>query len=80
MAGESCPRAGREGGRSSGDGKAEGVQMNLGFQVAAVKKPLIAVKRIVEKGSYVSFGPKEEDNFIQNRETGDKMMLKSNGT
>eukprot|EP00973_Karenia_brevis_P009006 1219967-Karenia_brevis.AAC.1 len=31
--------------------------MSLNFQVAAVSKPLLAVKRIVEKGNHVSFGP-----------------------
>ena len=54
-------------------------QMCLGFQVADVKKPLISVKRIVEKGNHVSFGPQEGDNFILNKATGDKMMLKTNG-
>ena len=53
--------------------------MCLGFQVADVKKPLISVKRIVEKGNYVSFGPAEEDNYILNKESGDKMYLKPNG-
>ena len=53
--------------------------MKLGFQVAAVKKPLIAVKRIVEQGNVVQFGKKEDDNFILNTATGDKMMLKPNG-
>ena len=42
--------------------KQETTQMNLGFQVADVKKPLIAVKRICEKGDIVSFRPTEEDN------------------
>ena len=53
--------------------------MCLGFQVADVKKPLISVRRIVEKGNHVSFGPKEEDNYIINKATGDRMMLKPNG-
>ena len=53
--------------------------MCLGFQVADVKKPLISVRRIVEKGNYVSFGPKVEDNYIVNKGTGDKMMLRPNG-
>jgi len=57
----------------------EDKRMCLGFQVAEVKKPLISVKRIVEKGNFVSFGPKDEDNYILNQVTGDKMMLKSNG-
>ena len=57
----------------------EAKMMSLGFQVASVKKPLIAVKRIVEKGNVVQFGKREEDNYIMNVETGDKMMLKPNG-
>ena len=53
--------------------------MGLNFQVADVKKPLIAVKRITEKGNFVSFGPEQEDNYILNKKTGDKMMLKPSG-
>ena len=54
-------------------------QMCLAFQVTDVRKPLISVRRIVEKGNHVSFGPNEEDNYIINRNTGDKMMLRRNG-
>ena len=53
--------------------------MNLAFQVAAVKKPLIAVKRITERRNHVTFGPQEEDNYILNKATGQKMMLKRRG-
>jgi len=53
--------------------------MGLNFQVADVKKPLIAVKRITEKGNFVSFGPEKDDNYILNKKTGDKMMLKPSG-
>ena len=53
--------------------------MSLGFQVAAVKKPLIVVKRITEKGNHVAFGPQEEDNYILNKATGHRMMLKPRG-
>ena len=52
---------------------------SLGFQVMDVKKPLISVKRIVEKGNFVNFGPKLEDNFIQDGKTGDKLMLQPRG-
>ena len=55
------------------------VKMSLKFEVADVKKPLIAVKRICEKGNRVSFGPKEEDNFIQNKDTGDKILMRPSG-
>ena len=37
------------------------------------------MKRIVEKGNFVSFGPQREDNYILNKSTGDKMMLQPNG-
>ena len=50
--------------------KGDAKVMNLAFQVADVTKPLIAVKRITEKWNYVMFGPKEEDNYILNKETG----------
>ena len=53
--------------------------MGLSFQVADVKKPLRAVKRITEKGNYVAFGQEPEDNYIYNKKSGDEMMLKSNG-
>eukprot|EP00973_Karenia_brevis_P033316 4595766-Karenia_brevis.AAC.1 len=49
------------------------------FHVADVAKPLLAVRRIVEKGNHVVFGPKKDDNFIINRESGDKLMLIPNG-
>ena len=53
--------------------------MKLGFQVADVKKPLISVKSIVEKGNLVQFGPGSQDNYILNRKSGDKMVLRPNG-
>ena len=43
--------------------------MGLTFQVAAVKKPLISVKRITEKGNKVCFGPGENESYIENNET-----------
>ena len=53
--------------------------MNMKFQVAEVSKPLVSVRRIAEKGNLVQFGPKEEDNYIMNKETKDKVPLKPNG-
>ena len=57
----------------------EGVQMKLRFQVADVKKPLMSVKRIVEQGNHVGFGPGQDDNYIWNKESGNKMPLRTNG-
>ena len=50
--------------------KGQGEKSKLGFrfQVADVKKPLVSVKRITEKGNHVQFGPGEKDNFILNKE------------
>eukprot|EP00973_Karenia_brevis_P095713 12428763-Karenia_brevis.AAC.1 len=53
--------------------------MRLSLQVAAVSKPLLAVRRIVEKDKHVVFGPSEQDKFISNKRAGDKMILKPNG-
>ena len=37
------------------------------------------MKRITEKGNHVQFGPGEKDNFIFNKESGDKVILRRNG-
>ena len=52
------------------------IHMGLIFQVADVKKSLVSVKRITEKGTHVCFGPGEKDNYIENRKTGDKIILR----
>ena len=57
----------------------QGIKMKLRFQVADVKKPLMSVKRIVEQGNHVGFGPGDEDTYILNKESGNKMPLKLNG-
>ena len=49
--------------------------MSLGCQVSDVQKPLAAVWRIAEKGNVVQFGPRDEDNFIQNVESGKKIHM-----
>ena len=59
--------------------ESEDKRMSLSFQVADVQKPLVSVKRIVEKGNYVSFGPGTEDNYVLSKLTGDKLMLRPNG-
>ena len=55
------------------------IDMSISFQVAAVHKPLVSVQKIVEQGNYVQFGPGENDNFIENKEAGNKIPLKRNG-
>ena len=53
--------------------------MKIGFQVAAVSKPLMSVKKVTEKGNRVCFGPKSEDNYIENVKSGLRIPMKSNG-
>ena len=68
-----------EGVEDTKEKKEEKINMGLTFQVAAVKKPLLSVKRITEKGNRVCFGPGENDNFIENKDTGDRVKLRENG-
>ena len=59
--------------------KEEEVELKMKFQVADVKKPLLAVCRVAEKGNKVIFGPEDEDNYILNIRTGRKIPLLKNG-
>ena len=61
--------------RSEGDGQIVG----LTFQVTDVKKPLLAVRRLVERDNLVQFGPKPEDNFIKNNITGKIIPMERKG-
>ena len=53
--------------------------LNLTFQASDAKKPLLSVRRVVEKGNRVHFGPTEADCFIVNPQSGKKMPLRFNG-
>ena len=53
--------------------------IKVDFQVAAVKKPLISVKRICEKGNRVCFGPEDKDNFVVNTKTNKRVPLRPCG-
>ena len=66
-----CARGGRKEGRNQADG--------IGFPSGGCEEASLAVKRIIEKGNHVTFGPSPEDNYILNKSTGDKMMLQENG-
>ena len=54
-------------------------KLGLTFQVTGVKKPLMSVSKVVEKGNRVCFGPQVKDNFIENIETKRRFPLVSNG-
>ena len=49
------------------------------FQVCDVQRPLAAVWRMVDLGNVVRFGPRREDNYIWNPQTGDKIMMRRKG-
>ena len=53
--------------------------IGLKFQVTDVKKPLLAVRRLVERGNVVRFGPGPSDNYIENVETGKKIPMERRG-
>ena len=43
--------------------------VGIKFQVTGVKKPLLAVRRLVEKGCTVTLGGGEGESFIKSKET-----------
>ena len=51
-------------------------KLGIRFQVVDVIKPLISVKRLTEKGNKVCFGPEEEDNYIEHKESKNRVGLK----
>ena len=56
-----------------------GQVMSLGFQVSDVQKPLAAVWRIAAKENLIQFGPRVEDNYIQNVMTQKKIPMVRRG-
>ena len=62
-----------------GDEGKKGATMGLSFQVTDVRKPLLAVTRITEKGNVVQFGPSQGDNFNKNTSSGNKILLRKKG-
>jgi len=55
------------------------VAMEFKFQVTDVNKPLASVRRICEQGNEVRFGPGKNDNYIENKESKDRIPLRPNG-
>jgi hypothetical protein len=53
--------------------------MTLQVQAADMKKPHTAVKRSFEKGNHIVLGPERGDNYIWNKETGNKMRSEPKG-
>ena len=62
--------------------RTEGTKKVIGmpFRVCDVRKPLAAVRNICDKGNLVQFGSEPGESFIQNKLTGEKVLLeKDNG-
>ena len=59
----------------------DGPEKAMSFQVTDVRKPLAAVSRIVDRGNKGQFGPRPEDNFIENILSKERiLMVRDNGT
>jgi len=54
----------------------DGKPLSMKFHATNVKKPLAAVCRITQCGNRVCFGPRPEDNYIENVETNEKIQMK----
>ena len=53
--------------------------LEIGFQVADVKKPLLLVRRLCENGNVVQFGPDAGHNFIMNVASRERIPLTRRG-
>ena len=53
--------------------------VGLRFQVTDVRKPLLAVRRLVEKGNKVVLAGGENESYIMNEATGVKIPIKKKG-
>ena len=51
-------------------------ESGMRFNVARVQKPLASAAKVVEAGNRISMGPKPEDNYIENHETGERIGLR----
>ena len=53
--------------------------VSMTFQVSDCRNPLASVARITEQGYIVQFGPREEDNYIYNPSTDEKVQMRRKG-
>lgn len=53
--------------------------MGLTFQVTDVRKPLVAVRRLVENGTKVVFGSEDGESYIYHKETKTKIPVAKKG-
>ena len=53
--------------------------MEIGFQVADVRKPLLAVRRLVEKGNTVVLAGCEGESYVYHEASNTKVPIKKKG-
>ena len=53
--------------------------MGLTFQVTDVRKPLLAVRRLVEKGNTVVLGGEDGESYIYHKESKTKIPVEKKG-
>ncbi len=49
------------------------------FLATDVPKPVLAVRRLIERGNVVQFGPEPEHSYIMNIRSGKKIMMERKG-
>ena len=60
-------------------GSSDGEVVGLKFQVTDVKRPLLAVRRLVEKGNVVMFGPEPHQTYILHVASGRRIPMERRG-
>ena len=60
-------------------GSSDGEVVGLKFQVTDVKRPLLAVRRLVEKRSVVMFGPEPHQTYILHVASGMRIPMERRG-
>ena len=53
-----------------------GTEARVSCSVAEVKKTLLSAARIVDRGHRICLGPNDEDNYIENLKSGDKIPVR----
>ena len=61
------------------DGRESKDPIELKFQVTDVRKPVLAVRKLVEKGNKVVFAGDDEESYIMNKATKVKIPVKKKG-
>ena len=76
---ETCSNYGEKEVTFKYDGGESKDQIGLRFQVIDVRKPLLAVRRLVEMGNAVVLAGDDEESYIMNNATKVKIPIKKKG-